>query len=115
MKRVLITGCSRGLGQALCSELARHNYYVIASARNVDDLKELKVAEKIRLDVTSDREVGEAVRRIGPVDILINNAGISVGGPVERVPLANISHVYETNVFGALRMIQAFVPEMRKH
>jgi NAD(P)-dependent dehydrogenase (short-subunit alcohol dehydrogenase family) len=67
----------------------------------------------VRLDVDSDDSVREAVAQAGPVDVLVNNAGIGGGGPVELARLERAKRTFETNYFGALRMIQAVLPGMR--
>jgi NAD(P)-dependent dehydrogenase (short-subunit alcohol dehydrogenase family) len=63
--------------------------------------------------VTDDASVAAAVAAAGPLDALVNNAGIGVGGPVERVPITEVRRLFETNVFGPLRMMQAVIPQMR--
>lgn len=114
MDRVLITGCSSGIGRALAVELTKRGFEVIATARRPEALEDLDVAEKLRLDVTDDRSVAEIQPKAGRVDVLINNAGTTVGGPVEKVPVDEVRRLYETNVLGCVRMIQAFVPQMRE-
>lgn len=113
MSRILITGASRGLGHALAVELTRRAHEVVASARQIADLADLQAAEKIALDVTMPSSVRDAVAAAGDVDIVINNAAINVEGPVEAVPIDTIQSVFETNVFGPLRVIQGFLPVMR--
>jgi len=112
--RVLVTGCSSGIGRASASELARRGHEVVATARRPETLRDLPVAERLALDVDVDASVAEAVRQAGPVDALVNNAGWSTRGPVEKVPLADVRRMFETNFFGAVRMIQALVPGMRE-
>jgi NAD(P)-dependent dehydrogenase (short-subunit alcohol dehydrogenase family) len=70
--------------------------------------------QRVRLDVTSDASVGEAVTRTGPVDVLVNNAGIVIGGPAEFASIEDAKAVFETNYFGAVRMIRAVLPAMRE-
>ena len=113
VKRALITGCSTGIGRATAVELTRRGYEVVATARRRDDLGDLDVARRLALDVTSDRSVDDAVAAAGDIDVLVNNAGISVGGPIEKVPLDRAKAMFETNVWGAARMIQALAPGMR--
>lgn len=114
MDRVLITGCSSGIGRASAIELTKRGFEVIATARKPKTLDDLDVAEKLRLDVTDDASIAEAKAAAGRVDVLINNAGFGVGGPIEKVPLDEVKRLYDTNVFGCVRMIQAFVPQMRE-
>ena len=114
MKKVLITGTSRGLGRALAIELSKRNYNVIASARNINDLSDLNVYKKISLDVTDEKEIKNSKDKCGEIDILINNAAYTVGGPIEKIPIEEIRKEYETNVIGPLRLIKTFLPGMRE-
>jgi NAD(P)-dependent dehydrogenase (short-subunit alcohol dehydrogenase family) len=114
MARALITGCSTGIGRATAIELTKRGYSVVATARRPEALDDLDVAECLRLDVDDDASVAETVAAAGPVDVLVNNAGFEVAGPIERVPIAEVKRMFETNVFGALRMIQAVLPSMRE-
>jgi NAD(P)-dependent dehydrogenase (short-subunit alcohol dehydrogenase family) len=114
MARVLITGASRGLGRALVVVLCQRGHEVIASARNIADLADLKVAHKISLDVTDPASIATAAAAIGKVEVVINNAAIVVEGPVEAIPVEVVQAMFETNVFGPLRVSQAFLPGMRE-
>lgn len=114
-RRALITGCSTGIGRATAVELAARGYDVIATARRPETLADLKVAQTLALDVDSDESVAAVKAEIGRVDVLVNNAGFGLEGPIEELPIADIRRVFETNFFGAVRMIQAFVPAMREH
>jgi NAD(P)-dependent dehydrogenase (short-subunit alcohol dehydrogenase family) len=113
MSRVLITGCSTGIGRATATHLATRGHDVIATARRIDAIAGLDVAMRLPLDVTDQRSVGEVVDAAGEVDVLVNNAGILALGPVESFPLDELRRLYETNVFGAVSMMQAFAPSMR--
>ena len=113
MARVLVTGCSSGFGRATAVELTKRGHEVVATARRPDTLADLDVAGRLALDVNDDASVAAAVARAGTIDALVNNAGCSVSGPVESVPIDEVRRIFETNVFGALRMIQAVVPGMR--
>ena len=113
MGRTLVTGCSTGIGRATAVELTKRGHEVVATARRPEVLDDLDVALRLALDVTSDASVAAAVDAAGPVDVLVNNAGISVGGPVERVAIADAQAIFDTNVWGAVRMVQAFAPGMR--
>src|SRR5437016_5041996 len=114
MTRVLITGCSSGIGRASAIELTKRGFEVIATARKPETLDDLDVADKLALDVTDDASIAAAVKAAGQIDILINNAGFGVGGPIEKVPVSEVKRLYDTNVFGCVRMIQAVVPQMRE-
>jgi NAD(P)-dependent dehydrogenase (short-subunit alcohol dehydrogenase family) len=113
-KRTLITGCSSGIGRATAIELAKRNFEVIATARRLESIKDLDVSRCITLDVDDDDSVAAAREAVGPLDVLVNNAGFGVDGAIERVPLADVRRMFETNFFGVARMIQAFVPAMRE-
>jgi NAD(P)-dependent dehydrogenase (short-subunit alcohol dehydrogenase family) len=114
MARVLITGCSTGFGRAASVELTKRGHDVIATARRPETLDDLDVTEKLRLDVDDDASVAEAVQRAGHVDALVNNAGFGITGPIEHVPHDEFRRLFETNVLGAVRMIQAVLPQMRE-
>lgn len=112
--RALITGCSTGIGRATAVELTKRGYEVVATARRLETLDDLDVDDRLRLDVDDDTSVADCVAAAGPVDVLVNNAGFEVAGPIERVPVDEVKRMFETNVFGALRMIQAVLPSMRE-
>jgi NAD(P)-dependent dehydrogenase (short-subunit alcohol dehydrogenase family) len=125
MSSVLITGCSKGIGLETALAFARAGYQVYATMRNPSQspaLAETAAREKLpitisTMDVDSDESVSNAIaaiRKNGPLDVLVNNAGIEGVGPVEEFPLAKFRAIMETNYFGALRCIQAVVPEMRQ-
>lgn len=112
--RVLITGCSSGFGRSAAVELAQRGHHVVATARRPETLADLDVASKLALDVDSDASAAAAVAAAGDVDALVNNAGWSANGPAEKVPLDAVRKMFETNFFGAARMIQALAPGMRE-
>ena len=108
MSRILITGCSKGLGGATAIELARRGHEVIATARNPETLIDLPAAARLSLDVTDSESVHGVAEAAGTVDVLVNNAAEIAIGPLESIPFAEVRRLYEINVFGTLRMIQAF-------
>ena len=118
-RAVLVTGCSSGIGAATALRLHRAGHVVYASARRTEDLAELAAAgiATVQLDVTDEASMQAGVKRVaderGAVEILVNNAGYGVMGVVEEVPLANVRAQFETNVFGAVRLIQLVLPGMR--
>ena len=123
MSIAFVTGTSTGIGQATAVTLARAGHTVYAGMRNPVDggagVLEIAKAEKlplhvVQIDVDSDASVRDAFAQTGPVDVLVNNAGIGGMGPVEEMPLAEFRQVMETNFFGALRCIQAVLPGMRE-
>ncbi|HEX6310023.1 MAG TPA: SDR family oxidoreductase [Acidimicrobiia bacterium] len=111
--RVLITGCSTGFGRATAVELTKRGHEVVATARRPETIDDLDVTARVRLDVDDDASVASAVAEAGPIDALVNNAGFGITGPIERVPIAEMHRMMETNVMGAVRMIQAVMPGMR--
>ena len=113
-KSAIVTGCSSGIGRATASELTARGYEVVATARRLESIADLPVAHTLTIDVDSDESVAAAYAAVGPVDALVNNAGFGIDGSVEEVPLADAHRAFETNFFGAARMIQAFVPAMRE-
>ena len=114
MARVLITGCSTGIGRATAIELTGRGHHVTATARRLETLDDLDVAATATLDVDSDESVAAAVAAAGDVDALVNNAGFEVQGPIERAALSDVRDMFETNVFGLARMVQAVAPQMRE-
>lgn len=114
MTRALITGCSTGFGRATAIELTKRGYEVVATARRPETIEDLDVHATVALDVLSDESVASAVAAAGDLDVLVNNAGIGIGGPVESVPVAEAQRMMDTNFWGAVRMIQAVVPRMRE-
>jgi NAD(P)-dependent dehydrogenase (short-subunit alcohol dehydrogenase family) len=126
MAIALVTGTSSGIGLAAAVTLARGGHTVIATMRNVDKAGELQTiiaAETLpitvaAMDVDDDASVAAAIRKIiaehEHVDVLVNNAGVAIGGSVEEVPIEDFRQVMETNFFGALRCIKAVTPSMRE-
>ncbi len=116
MKTVLITGCSSGYGLATARYFLDHGWSVIATMRTPrEDI--LPGSERLRmlaLDVTNPRSIAAAVDAAGPIDVLVNNAGIGLLGAFEAVPMETTREVFETNTFGAMAMTQAVVPCFRQ-
>ena len=98
---------------ALVTELVARGLEVVATTRRVGDLADLAAAERLQLDITSGASVAAAAERADPVDLLVNNAGISAAATVEDTPAEVAAAMFDTNVVGPLRMISAFVPGMR--
>lgn len=112
--RILVTAAGRAIGHATCSALTDAGHDVIATARDVSMLDDLDVALRLPLDVTSDTSVAEAIRAAGRIDGLVNNAALGGSAPIEVHPIDHVRDMFETNVLGALRMVQAVVPGMRE-
>jgi NAD(P)-dependent dehydrogenase (short-subunit alcohol dehydrogenase family) len=119
-KAVLITGCSSGIGRATAQRLAGAGWKVYATARRPETIADLQAAgaSTLALDVTDEESMAAAVRTVqereGAVGVLVNNAGYSQSGAIETVPLEAVRRQFETNVFGAVRMIQLVLPGMRE-
>lgn len=94
--------------------LADRGREVIATAREPGSLAGLPVARTLPLDVADPASVAALRAETGPVDALVNNAGVLVRGPVEAVPEDEARRVLEVNVLGALRMVRAYAPAMRE-
>ncbi|MGW4524755.1 SDR family oxidoreductase [Amycolatopsis sp. NPDC004378] len=114
MSSILITGASRGIGRAIALELTRRGHRVIATARRPEALADLPVAARLRLDVTDQDSVDQALREAGVVDVLVSNAGETVRSPLESVPLAEVERLFRLNTLGALRVAQGVLPAMRE-
>jgi NAD(P)-dependent dehydrogenase (short-subunit alcohol dehydrogenase family) len=114
MSSVLITGASRGIGRAIAVELSGRGHRVIATARRPEALDGLPASQRLRLDVTDQDSVDQAIKEAGDVDVLVSNAGETVRGPLESVPLPEVERLFQLNTLGALRVAQAVLPAMRK-
>ena len=123
---VLITGATDGLGRAAALLLAEKGYRVFAAGRSAEKRAELdRLAatrklplESVELDVCDDNSVSRAVRQVlqkaGSIDVLINNAGVGLMAVAEGLKLDDLRRLYETNIFGLLRVTQAVLPHMRE-
>jgi NAD(P)-dependent dehydrogenase (short-subunit alcohol dehydrogenase family) len=112
--KILVTGSSSGIGLATARRFAGSGHQVFGGMRNPSMIAEEAPFTKVRLDVTSDHSVREAVAQTGPVDVLVNNAGLGGGGPVELATVEHAKELFGTNYFGAVRMIRAVLPAMRE-
>ncbi len=112
---VLVTGCSTGIGHATAKAFLAAGWSTYATARRPETLADLAAAgaRTLALDVTDDASMRAAVEQVGVVDVLVNNAGYSLGGPVEEVSLDDLRRQFETNVFGLVRLCQLVLPGMR--
>jgi NAD(P)-dependent dehydrogenase (short-subunit alcohol dehydrogenase family) len=117
MKTVLITGCSSGIGRALCEKYLAKGFHVYASARNIhslDDLKENTDLKKLALDVNDASSIHNAVAHIkqdhNRLDVLINNAGYAAMGPLVDMPIEDLRAQFETNVFAPMELTKACLP-----
>jgi len=127
MPIALITGTSTGIGHATALHLARHGYHVFASmrdpaAKGAATLTDAATAERLHLEIlqldvndppSAERAVRDVQQKADRIDVLINNAGIG-GGAIEETPEEILKTVFETNFFGAMRLIRAVLPGMRQ-
>jgi NAD(P)-dependent dehydrogenase (short-subunit alcohol dehydrogenase family) len=116
MNTVLITGCSSGYGREIARYFHEQGWNVIATMRTPreDVLPRSEQLRVIALDVTKPESIAAALELSGPIDVLVNNAGIGVVGAFEATPMATTREVFETNTFGVMAMIQAVVPQFRE-
>jgi len=115
MKTVLITGCSSGYGLQTARHFHARGWRVVATMR-APRPELLPVDERLRLlalDVTDPGSIAAALDAAGPIDVLVNNAGIGLFGAFEATPMATVREVFETNTFGAMAMAQAAIPQFR--
>jgi NAD(P)-dependent dehydrogenase (short-subunit alcohol dehydrogenase family) len=125
-KRAVVTGANSGIGLATSLRLARDGFEVWAGARSDAGLAAIEQAASdagldavraVQVDVTDDRSVEVAFATIqadGPVDVLVNNAGITGAGSVEETPIGTYQAMFDTNVLGVVRCIQQVLPGMRE-
>ncbi len=116
-KIVLITGGSSGLGKSTGEYLVKKGYAVYGTSRNPDKFKNFDAFTLIKLDVADKTSMEVAVKTIiekeGKIDVLINNAGVGITGPVEETPGEEIVKAFDTNFHGPLNLIKIVLPHMR--
>lgn len=118
-KTALVTGASSGMGKVIARRLIQDGYQVYAAARSVDKMQDLAQlgAHPLRMDISRDEDILAAVNTIlsqtGGVDVLVNNAGFGLYGPVEEIGIDEARYQFEVNVFGAARLTQLLLPAMR--
>lgn len=115
-KTLLITGASSGYGLATAKHFALQGWNVIATMRTpkselFSDYPKVKV---LPLDVTQPESISAAIESAGPIDVLVNNAGIGVVGAFEATPMSTTREVFETNTFGVIAMCKAVIPQFRQ-
>jgi NAD(P)-dependent dehydrogenase (short-subunit alcohol dehydrogenase family) len=119
----LITGCSTGFGRALAEAVLKKGDYLLATAREPEQLHALiedypETAKAVRLDVIVSKDIQAAVETaiatFGRIDVLVNNAGHGLIAALEEVSDAEIHQFFETNFFGALRLMRSVLPVMRQ-
>jgi NAD(P)-dependent dehydrogenase (short-subunit alcohol dehydrogenase family) len=115
MKTVLITGCSSGYGLETARHFHAQGWNVIATMRTprTGVLPRSQRLRVLPLDVTQPGSIATAIEAAGPIDVLVNNAGVGLFGAFEATPMATVREVFETNTFGMMAMTQAVLPQFR--
>lgn len=119
-KTALVTGASSGMGKAIAQQLIADGFQVYVAARQIDKMQDLAQlgAKPIRMDISRENEIQEAVNTIlaevDAIDVLVNNAGFGLYGPVEDIGMDEARYQFEVNLFGAARLTQLLLPTMRK-
>lgn len=116
-KVVLVTGASFGIGNAVATYLHNKGYTVYGTSRNPKNTNNFPF-QMLALDVTKADTILSAVTSIlekeNRLDVLVNNAGMGITGPIEDTPTEEMKSVFDTNFFGAIDVIKAVLPQMRK-
>lgn len=119
-KTALVTGASSGMGKEIAKRLIKDGFQVYVAARQLERMDDLAVlgARPLRMDISKTEEIERAVDAIlgeaGGVDVLVNNAGFGLYGPVEDISIDEARYQFEVNVFGTARITQLLLPAMRK-
>jgi len=116
-KVVLITGGSSGIGKSVGEFLSQKGFIVYGTSRDASKIKEHPF-KLVSLNVNNIETISKAVEKViateGQLDILINNAGMGITGPIEETPTDEMRNVFNTNLFGAIDVMKAVLPQMRK-
>lgn len=117
-KVILVTGASSGIGLAVASVLSSKGYRVFGTSRNPQLAHEDRDFEMVQMDVTDELSVREALAHVvgkaGRLDVVVNNAGLGLVGPLESTSDAEVREIFETNVFGVLHVCRHTVPILRE-
>lgn len=115
---MLITGGSSGIGKAIGVYLKTKGFTVYGTTRNLENYKDFNEFQLLELNVrdvaTINKAIHQLIEKEGRLDVLINNAGIGITGPIEETPHEEILKTFDTNFHGPLHMIKAVLPHMRK-
>lgn len=115
-KIILITGGSSGIGKAVGEFLQEKGFTVYGTSRNPENVQNSKL-KLVALDVRNSNSIKscieEVIRLEGRIDVLINNAGVGITGPLEEIPMDEIKNNFDTNLFGPIELMKAVLPSMR--
>ena len=116
MKTVLITGCSSGYGLETARHFLSQGWNVLATMRTPreDVLPRSERLRVLALDVTKPESIASVLKASGPIDVLVNNAGLGLFGAFEATPMVTTREIFETNTFGMMAMTQAVLPQFRE-
>lgn len=117
-KIVFITGASSGLGKAIGNYLTEKGLTVYGTSRSPDKYVDSFKFPLLKMDVTSPDSVfdaiSETIKKEGRIDVVLNNAGVGIAGPIEETPNEEIISAFETNLYGPINVIKAVLPYMRE-
>lgn len=115
-KVVLVTGGSSGIGKSICEFLTQKGFTVYGTSRQPHKYPDLSFP-LLPLDVTQNQSINECIAQMlkkeRRIDVLINNAGAGITGPIEEIPETEMKHNFETNFFGPINLIKSVLPQMR--
>lgn len=116
-KVVLITGGSSGIGKSIGAYLHQKGFVVYGTSRNPEKITN-SIFPLVALDVRDKQSivncVAEVIQKSGRLDVVINNAGVGITGPIEEIPTEEIRNNFETNLFGPIEVMKAVLPQMRE-
>src|SRR5256714_73606 len=114
----VVTGASSGIGEAAAQELVGAGFTVYGTSRKAAVGEERDGVVFVPLDVTDDESVADALREVldrsGRIDVLVNNAGLGIAGAAEESSIEQARKLFDTNLFGSIRMTRAVLPHMRE-
>ncbi|MBL6647219.1 MAG: SDR family oxidoreductase [Flavobacteriaceae bacterium] len=113
---VFITGASSGIGKATAILLAEKGFTVVGTSRNPDRCKDFSFP-LVQMELTNPESIQNAVNQVtekhGRIDVLINNAGVGISGPLEELPIEAVKNLFDTNLYGPIEVIKCVLPHMR--
>ncbi len=118
-KTALVTGASSGMGKEIAKRLIKDGFQVFVAARHTEKMSDLVKlgARALRMDISNEADIKATVdailHEVGSIDVLVNNAGFGLYGPVEDVSIDEARYQFEVNLFGAARLTQLLLPTMR--